>query len=126
MAGELDVDAMLRRHTAKWFKEWEQYYALEPFGNVMLTKQVAMIAQMLYNINRGKDQKALPLDDFVLALLDEEDLKALQAKMEKRKRDAWQEQQNLLMLWAKVHKMIADEAAEKAAAAAAESAAAGE
>jgi hypothetical protein len=117
MAGELDVDKMLRRHTAKWFRDWEHYYALEPFGEVMLTKQIALIAQMLYNINRGKDQKALPLEDFVLALLDAEDLKELEKKMEKRKKDAWQEQQNLIMLWAKVHKIIADEAAAKVAAA---------
>ena len=38
MAGEEDPEAMLRRHTAKWFRGWEIYYELEPFGFYLIEK----------------------------------------------------------------------------------------
>lgn len=66
MAGELDTEAMLRRRTAKWFREWEIYYELEPFGELRSDYRTASIVQMLYNVNRGKGQKALQLKDFLL------------------------------------------------------------
>lgn len=66
MAGELDVEAMLRRRTAKWFRDWEIYHELEPFGEIRADYRIATLVQMLYNVNRGPKQKALPLEDFLL------------------------------------------------------------
>lgn len=66
MAGELDVDALLRRITGAQFREWQAYYELEPFGEVRADLRAASITQMLYNVNRGKNQRALPLKDFLL------------------------------------------------------------
>jgi len=89
MAGELDVEAMLRRHTAKWFRGWEMYYELEPFGELRADYRAASIVQMLYNINRGKGQKALPLKDFVLKF-----------EEEPKRKQSWQEQAAMLRLLA--------------------------
>lgn len=67
MAGELDVDeAILRRLTAKQFRGWEMYHELEPFGEVRADFRAASIVQMLYNVNRGPKQQALPMSDFLL------------------------------------------------------------
>ena len=61
MAGELNVEAMLRRLTAKQFRMWEIYSELEPFGELRADYRAASIVQMIYNVNRGEKQKALPL-----------------------------------------------------------------
>lgn len=66
MAGELDVEAMLLRLTAKQFRNWEIYYDLEPFGEMRADYRAASITQMLYNVNRGSKQKALPITEFLL------------------------------------------------------------
>lgn len=67
MAGELNVDALLRRITAKQFREWQAYYALEPFDEQRGDYRSAQICQMLANIYRGANQKPFDnLDDFML------------------------------------------------------------
>lgn len=65
MAGVLDVGTILRR-PAKWFREWEIYYELEPFGEMPANYRAASICQLIANVNRGKNQKAYKLEDFVL------------------------------------------------------------
>ena len=89
MAGELDVEAMLCRRTAKWFRGWEMYYELEPFGELRADYRAASIVQMLYNINRGKDQKALSIQDFLLF-----------AEKEKKPEQTPEQKFKILQLWA--------------------------
>ena len=48
------------------------YAELEPFGDMRADYRTASIVQMLYNINRGKGQKALELKDFLLAFGEQE------------------------------------------------------
>jgi hypothetical protein len=60
------VGSLTRRLTAKQFLDWEHYDAIEPFGDDRADMRAASIVQMLYNINRGKGQKALTLKDFML------------------------------------------------------------
>ena len=83
------MEAMLRRHTAKWFRDWEMYYELEPFGEMRADFRAASIVQMIYNVNRGKDQKAKPLADFMLKF-----------EEEPKKTQTWQEQVVMLKLLA--------------------------
>jgi hypothetical protein len=66
MAGELDVEAMLRRLTGKQFREWEMYNQIEPFGELRADYRTAVIEKMLYDVNGGAKQKALTVEDFLL------------------------------------------------------------
>ena len=63
---ESDVEAMLRRLTAKQFRNWELYDELEPFGEVRADYRAASIVQMLYNVNRGPKTKAISLQECLL------------------------------------------------------------
>jgi hypothetical protein len=63
--GILDIDEVLGL-TAKKFIGWEHYAALEPFDETRSDYRAASIATMIANVNRGKDQRAYTLDDFVL------------------------------------------------------------
>jgi hypothetical protein len=56
----------MRGLTAKEFVGWEHYAALEPFDETRADYRAASIATMIANVNRGKEQKAYTLEDFVL------------------------------------------------------------
>ena len=92
MAGELNVEAMLRRLTAKQFRAWEIYSELEPFGELRADYRAASIVQMIYNVNRGEKQKALPLQEFLLKF-----------EAESKKKQSWQEQLAIMKLLAAAH-----------------------
>ena len=62
----------MRSLTAKQFRAWEIVNELDPFTEERDDYRFASIVQMLFNINRGKGQKALPLGDFVLKWAPEE------------------------------------------------------
>lgn len=66
MSGEVNVDALLRRITAKQFRIWEAYFALEPFGEIRADYRAASICQMLANVNRSEKTKPYKLEDFLL------------------------------------------------------------
>ena len=51
--------------SAKTFAEWQAYYALEPFGSYAEFWRAAMIASMIANVNRSKNQKAFTPEDFM-------------------------------------------------------------
>jgi hypothetical protein len=57
---------MLRHLTAAQFRGWEHYYELEPDVEIRADYRAASIVQILYNINRGKGQKALTLEEALL------------------------------------------------------------
>jgi hypothetical protein len=64
--GRTNVNAMLRNLTAKQFREWEQYAELEPFDETRQDYRIASVVATLANLYRGKNQKALTLDDCVV------------------------------------------------------------
>jgi hypothetical protein len=66
--GEVNVDKMLRSITAKQLAWWEAYASLEPLdgGTTKIIQQLALVAQVLANVNRGEGQSAYKLDDFIL------------------------------------------------------------
>lgn len=45
--------------------EWIAYYKMEPFGEQRADLRAAIIACTVANSNRGKDQKALKVEDFM-------------------------------------------------------------
>lgn len=63
---EPNVGKFLSSMTARQFRAWELYDAVEPIGDIRSDYQSAQIAQMLYNVNRGKKDKALKLEEFLL------------------------------------------------------------
>jgi hypothetical protein len=65
-SGIVNVDAMLRRITARQFRELEVFEELEPPESVRDDYRTASIVTMIANVNRGPKQKAYTLQDFVL------------------------------------------------------------
>lgn len=57
---------MLRSLTAKQFLELEAYKRLNPFREVRADYRAASIVQVIANVNRGRNQKAYTLQDFLL------------------------------------------------------------
>jgi hypothetical protein len=47
------------------FSEWIEFYKHEPFGRDANFQGFALIAAMIYNVNRGKNDKALKVEDFM-------------------------------------------------------------
>jgi hypothetical protein len=47
------------------FSEWLEFYKIEPFGRDADFQGHAQTAAMIYNVNRGKDDKALTVDDLM-------------------------------------------------------------
>lgn len=95
MAGELDVEAMLRRHSAKWFRDWRIYYDLEPFGDFRADARAAQIAMMIFNMAVAvKDRKSL--DHFLLKWGEEEKEGKPEAKKERGRKQTWQEQLEIM------------------------------
>lgn len=64
--GVPDVERWLSRMSAKQLRQWEMYAECEPFDEALMGYRIASIVSMLYNVNRGKGQKALGPDAFIL------------------------------------------------------------
>lgn len=81
---------MLRSLPAKWFRLWEAYYQLEPWGDELAGWHAASIAQMVHNVAvGGKHQK--PLKDFLLKF---------DQVQEKPLRQSWEQQLALMKIFA--------------------------
>lgn len=79
---------MLRRLTARQFREWARFAEVEPFsfdGQARVVLMLAQVAQVIANVNRGKGQKAYSLQDFMLKF----------HEGEKPKQKTWQEMQKI-------------------------------
>lgn len=74
MAGELDVDAMLRRISAKKFYRWEAFEEIEPFGGKRGDYHAALVSQTLANTRRDPKREAYTLRDFLLRFGEEEEI----------------------------------------------------
>lgn len=53
---------------ASLLRAWECYWKREPFGPIQEDLRAAWVAMLLFNANRGKDQKAKALADFFPSL----------------------------------------------------------
>lgn len=47
------------------FSEWVEFYKLEPFGRDADFQGHAQTAAMIYNVNRGKDDKPIKVEDLM-------------------------------------------------------------
>ncbi len=57
---------MLDEMSVTTFREWREYFDLEPFGEERADYRAASIVAMLYNINRRRGTPAKNTRDFVL------------------------------------------------------------
>lgn len=63
MAGEPDVEGLLRRITAKQFQRWQHYYEIEPFGAKRDNYHAAQVVKALLEVHGAKGIK---LEDLLL------------------------------------------------------------
>ena len=79
MTGNINVDAMLRRITARQFRTWQHYYGLEPFGEMRADKRAASIERMIFNTAVVEDSRVMDLDRFGLQFEENEKSKTKKA-----------------------------------------------
>lgn len=48
------------------FDDWQEFYAVEPFGSMRDNLHAGQIAAMIYNVNRGKRAPPIQASDFLL------------------------------------------------------------
>ena len=70
--GQPSVNRMLRNMTYKEFREWMVFAELEPFDEVRQDYRIASIVAAIYNVHRGKNQRAVALKDVKIKFGDEE------------------------------------------------------
>jgi|SRR5580765_708738 len=88
--GTWDVASIRNGMTAKAFRRWLLYSQVEPFRFDKELRQdfrIASIVQVIANVNRGKNQRAYTIKDFLLQFDDDE------APKERKK--TWQEMQKI-------------------------------
>jgi hypothetical protein len=69
----MTVSELRVRMPRRELTEWMAYYQMEPFGERRADVRSAIVAAILANANREKDQKPYKVKDFVLFKDDEED-----------------------------------------------------
>jgi len=84
---------MLRGLTWKQFAELLAYKKIEPFCELRADYRIASIVQLLANINRGKGQPPMKLDDARLKFGEKEEKPA----------QTWQQQLEMIKLFAVMH-----------------------
>jgi hypothetical protein len=70
--------------TAKQFRGWEHFAEIEPFtfnAEARADARAADIVRMIYNVNRGKNQRALALKDALLKFEPEEQRQPTQQEL---------------------------------------------
>lgn len=93
MAGEINVDRVGRRITAKQLLGWEAYMRLEPFGELRDDYRAASIVQMIFNMGVAKAKDRKPIGHFLLKW----------GEQEPERRQTWQEQQKIMTLLARAY-----------------------
>lgn len=89
----VNVDKMLRSLTFKQFAELQAYKQLEPFRELRADYRAASISQMIANVNRGKKQKALTLEEARVKF----------GEQDAPRKQTQQEQFNMLMVLSRVN-----------------------
>lgn len=85
--GEPNVKRLLRRFTAKQFRDWEIYNELEPFGEIRADYRAASISSMIFNMAvEPKHRK--PLKEFLLKF----------EQTGEKPKQTWQQQLQLLKI----------------------------
>ena len=69
----MTVEELLRRVTSRELSEWMAYYSVEPFGEDRADLRSGIIASLIYNTNRGKDQSPLSPKDFMTIRREDEE-----------------------------------------------------
>jgi hypothetical protein len=64
---------MLARMPSRLLTEWMVFAKLEPFGERQADLRAAIVAATIANANRGKNQKAFKVEDFMPRLGDDEE-----------------------------------------------------
>jgi hypothetical protein len=73
MAGEPDVDGMLRRLSARQFRRWMLYEQVEPFGQLREDYRAAMVASHVANTGYDTSKRGpFKIEDFLLKFGSEE------------------------------------------------------
>jgi hypothetical protein len=67
--GEVDVDALLARLTARQLTEWMAYYQLEPWGDLNHDRRMATLTALTANAHRDPKKRPEPFssEDFMLS-----------------------------------------------------------
>lgn len=60
------MEELLARISSRELTEWMAYDRLEPFGEWRADVRSALVAMVMANAWRGKDQKAFTVDDFLI------------------------------------------------------------
>ena len=76
----MTVAELLNRISCKELMEWMAFYQLEPFGYEQEMLGHAITATTIANVNRGKDQKAYKIEDFMPKLKYDSDPLEMQEK----------------------------------------------
>jgi len=63
----MTVAELTARMSERELQEWQLLEQQEPFGELRDDYRAASICLTLYNVNKGKDDKELHVDDFLLA-----------------------------------------------------------
>jgi len=61
----MSVRELLARMDSHELAEWIAFYAIEPFGEQRADLRAAIVASVIANCNRGKNQKAFKPADFM-------------------------------------------------------------
>jgi hypothetical protein len=61
----VDVDQMLSEISSRDFARWMAYSRLEPWGEERADLRMGIVASVIANSNRGKNQKPFHASDFI-------------------------------------------------------------
>jgi hypothetical protein len=64
--GKANVDKMLRKLTAKQFRDWEIYASLEPFNELRQDYRIASLAVLHANLHRDPKTTPYTIEQFLL------------------------------------------------------------
>jgi hypothetical protein len=62
----VDVDMMLSEIGSRQYLEWKAFYALDPWGDQRADVRTAIVAAVMANAWRGKDEGPIGLETFML------------------------------------------------------------
>jgi len=85
--------------SAKTFRRWQHFDAMEPIGELRADYRAASIVQMIGNVNRGKDTPPLKLEECLLRYDVTRPAEGESRETPKRKQ-TWQEQEKIFLMWA--------------------------
>ena len=63
--GEADVSGLLDSLPVSQWLDWLAYFEREPWGEARADTRSAIVAALLYNLNRGRGQPAKSVQDFM-------------------------------------------------------------